>query len=339
MTLIEVVEFIKSAPEVGDYSEAQICHSVIIDTLKILGWSSRQSDIYSQYPIEGSFLDYCLASGDKNKVFVEVKRPRERLSDHEEQLLNYAFKQGVRIAVLTNGLEWRFYLPLSGGSWSDRMFYKANLATENIENLNTYFSMYLSKATILNGDAYLKATQELENKRSAHEIEQTIPRAWDAILSGPDTILVDLISETVEELCGFKPTEDQIASFCTKLRNDPGLTVPIFKPGKKIYPVASTGNSKTVKARFAGSVKDLLEQRLVDPNQEIFRDHLGKHYTARIDPSGHIEFPDGTKYSSVSAAGRHITKSSDRGWTLFFTRARDGKVVSLHDLRVQLNEN
>ena len=198
--------------------------------------------------------------------------------------------------------------------------------------------MFLSKQKVLSGEALAAASEALEKKRAELESERTIPRAWDVILAGPDSLLVDLISETVEEMCGWRPSREQVTQFTKKVRQ--GTFVPIVQKSPSNttrLDSASTSRIRGSKTRFAGSISDLLDHGFIAAGQEIFRDHLGKHYTATIDASGHIVFPDGKKFSSISAAGQNITGSSDRGWTLFFTRTSEGQTVRLHDLRMKLS--
>jgi len=57
-----------------------------------------------------------VALGSQNKAFIEVEQTGTDLEQHQEQLLNYSFQEGVKLASLTNGVAWRFYLPLHEGS-------------------------------------------------------------------------------------------------------------------------------------------------------------------------------------------------------------------------------
>ncbi len=213
MSMKDIAEFVRTDPDVRTYGETQICHSVVMEVFKALGWSSLgRQDIYSQYPIQNGFLDYCLAP-DKNKVFVEVKKPIENLSGHEEQLLNYAFGGGAKLGVLTNGIEWRFYLPLTDSAWSDRQFFKADLAKDDPIALDGWFHRLLSKECVLSGESHRDATSLLEKKRATLATELALPKAWAMIHSGPDSALLSLMSETVEELCGAAPSEEQVAQF------------------------------------------------------------------------------------------------------------------------------
>ena len=47
----------------------------------------------------------------RNLVLIEVKRVGSDLDEHQEQLLRYAFDEGVQLAALTTGLVWWLYLP------------------------------------------------------------------------------------------------------------------------------------------------------------------------------------------------------------------------------------
>jgi hypothetical protein len=44
-------------------------------------------------------------------------------------------------------------------------------------------------------------------------IEETIPEAWNKIITEPDSLLIDLLSETTEKICGFKPEIDETTRF------------------------------------------------------------------------------------------------------------------------------
>lgn len=62
-----------------------------------------------------------------------------------------------------------------------------------------------------------KAVQHAESiykgRLKKKTIEDTLPKAWNKIVTEPDTLLIDLISETTEKLCGFKPDTEDINRF------------------------------------------------------------------------------------------------------------------------------
>ncbi len=86
-----------------------------------------------------------------NKVFIEVKKINEDLDKHQEQLLGYAFKEGVKLAILTNGISWRFYLPLYEGSWDQRKFYTIDIYDQATDDMISRFIDYLEKKNVCSG--------------------------------------------------------------------------------------------------------------------------------------------------------------------------------------------
>ena len=106
----------------------------VLPILSQIGWNCfNLQEVTPEFPVGKGRIDYCLHVDQKKAVFVEVKRPWEELDNHEKQLLEYSFADGVEIAVLTNGLVWWFYLPLVGGVGKKESFLQS--ISEN--NLHT----------------------------------------------------------------------------------------------------------------------------------------------------------------------------------------------------------
>src|SRR3989338_6239756 len=86
---------------------------IILPILARLGWDrDNVREVIPEFSVGTGKVDYCLKAGQKKAVFIEVKRVSETLENHQEQLLEYAFRDGIEIAALTNGLVWWLYLPL-----------------------------------------------------------------------------------------------------------------------------------------------------------------------------------------------------------------------------------
>ena len=75
--------------------------------LSLAGWDTFDiSQVVPEYTVGTRRVDYALRPGSPNTVFIEVKRPGENLERHQQQLLEYCFQEGVKLAVLTNGRTW-----------------------------------------------------------------------------------------------------------------------------------------------------------------------------------------------------------------------------------------
>ena len=184
-------------------SEAIVCLGLIIPVLHRLGWDVASVDeVHPQYPVGGGRVDFALLHDQVPKVFIEAKKEDEPLDGHHEQLLNYAFRLGVAMAVLTNGTTWWFYLPLSEGRWENRKFAAVDI---NEPELPQRLISLLSKENVISGEN----TQSAETLLRYRRISEILPRAWEAVR--PE-IVNRLIDET-EELCGYRPNTNEVEQF------------------------------------------------------------------------------------------------------------------------------
>ena len=126
------------------------------------------------------WVDYALLIGNAPKVFIEVKKGGEPLEKHQEQLLNYSFKQGVKLAALTNGVTWWFYLPLQEGSWEQRKFHAVEFDKQNGTEIAQKFVDLLSKENVSSG----KAVQTAEDLYKRRQIAETLQEAWNQLVDG-----------------------------------------------------------------------------------------------------------------------------------------------------------
>lgn len=202
----------------------------ILPILAALGWDrDNVREVVPEHAIFSGRIDYCLKVGDMKHVFIEVKRTSERLEDHEKQLLNYAFHDGVALAVLTNGISWWLYLPLLPGSWQERKFYVIDIQNQDIDAAATSLHNYLDRGSIANGSALERAQHEYYRQDKARIISATLPDAWRALCQHADQQIIDLLTEKVESMCGHKPDDDTIAEFLTRQVPAMPSTAPLSK--------------------------------------------------------------------------------------------------------------
>lgn len=194
--------------------EATTKQIIILRLFSILGWNIYDpNEVQPEYSIEGKRVDYSLRYQQQNKVFVEVKKVDEDLEMHQEQLLNYAFLEGIKIAVLTNGLSWWFYLPLNPGSWEQRKFFSIDILQQEENELIQNFISFLSKENIITEKALSIAESLHKNNQRGRIISISLPNAWNKIIQETDEALINLINDTNEKICGFRATNEQIAEF------------------------------------------------------------------------------------------------------------------------------
>lgn len=123
-------------------------------------------------------VDYALCSpARKPRILIEVKQVGKS-AGAERQLFEYAFHQGIQMAVLTDGREWHCYLPAGEGEYSERRVHRLNISEDDLGEIETYLARYLRYDAVRSGkaiDAARKDHRELAEKRQIHE---TLPEAW-----------------------------------------------------------------------------------------------------------------------------------------------------------------
>lgn len=142
-----------------------------------------------------------------------MKRIREDLERHQEQLLGYCFKEGVGFAVLTNGIIWWFYLPLRQSSWEERRFYAIDIVQQDAKDVASKFIEFLSKDNITNGNAVKSAESMYKGRQKDTILDDALPKAWDKMIAEGNNKLIDLIGDVTENLCGFRPDAGTIKRF------------------------------------------------------------------------------------------------------------------------------
>ena len=130
-----------------------------------LGWDTfNPEEVAREYSVLGGRVDYCLRGPMSNLVLIEVKRAGTELSEHQEQLLRYAFDGGVPLAVLTDGLVWWLYLSTAEGSWEQRRFYRINFREQHSGDAAATIHRFLNHDGLISGEALEEAKREFKSK-------------------------------------------------------------------------------------------------------------------------------------------------------------------------------
>ena len=212
--LLAITEISSNGSLFVSWDEASIKSGVLQRLLSLLGWNPFDvNEVKPEYTVESKRVDFSLRISGVNKAFIEVKRSGEDLEPHQEQLLEYSFREGVKLAVLTNGLTWWFYLPLNEGSWEERRFFTADFCEQDPEAITERFVSLLSKENIASGDAIKNAEHLYRSTQKKNILKEALPKAWHKIINEPDDILVGLLVETTEKLSGFRPETDEVGKF------------------------------------------------------------------------------------------------------------------------------
>jgi len=247
--LVSIVQQIQSRLKTGQFAnEASVKQGAVLPILQALGWPISDAQmVCPEYTVERKRVDFALCHQPrKPDIFIEVKQVGKS-DGADRQLFEYAFLMGVPMAVLTTGQEWHFYLPGEQGTYQDRRVYTLDLLEREPEECASRLIRYLSFARVVAGESWDAARKDIRGLTRTREIHKTLPVAWEVLLEEPDDLLVDLIAEKVEEICGYKPNPDTVAQFLRQPRDSSGspfVGVPArqgFTTGKAM-PTQSTDN-------------------------------------------------------------------------------------------------
>lgn len=187
-------------------SEENVKQGIVERILAALEWDI--CDIFSvvrEFCLEGRRVDYALFNSvHRPLVFIEVKKLGAS-TGADRQLFEYVFLQGVPMAILTDGREWSFYLPAQQGHYGERRVYKLDLLERSIEESIYRLERYLSYENICSGQALKDAQSDYQNVAKNREIEKNLPKAWTTLLKEQNSLLLELLANKVEDLCGYKP--------------------------------------------------------------------------------------------------------------------------------------
>ena len=317
-----VIEKWQSDERQTSLGEAKVQQVIVLPILRRLGWDpDNDREVYPQYPVADGWVDYALLISNAPKVFIEVKKGGEPLEKHQEQLLNYSFKQGVKLAALTNGVTWWFYLPLQEGSWEQRKFHAVEFDKQNGTEISQKFADLLSKENVSSG----KAVQTAEDLYKRHQIAETLQEAWKQLVDGT---IADLLSTKTLELCGHRPDKNEVDQFLTKVRfphmmlhpSAPEPTpAPVFVPtpqpvsnpklnhstssmkGKKLKAFTFNGYRHEVKTWISMLVK--LCELVYSAHNDRFDEVLSLRVTPRRNPCFSRNSKDFPKFKPIDKTG------------------------------------
>ena len=200
-------------------NELATCEIAVLPVIKELGWDTGDVDeVRRQYPVkdindEKGFVDYCLYAGDRPRVLIEAKPAEAELSSHQAQLLRYAYREGVELAALTNGLDWWLYLPMAAGEQAhNRLFSSIGFRERAYPDSAATLHRFLNRDSVLSGKAKNEAEREFEDRKRNKRVMEAVPGAWRRV--NGDSRLQGLLAEfvgAVEEMSGHAPDRETIA--------------------------------------------------------------------------------------------------------------------------------
>ncbi len=215
MNLEGHIEEIRSGVKAARFAnEASVSQGIVLRLLHALGWPAYDTQIIiPEYSLEGRRVDFALCHpAGKPVAFIEVKQLGQS-EGAERQLFEYAFHKGIPLAILTDGQEWNFFLPGEQGDYGERRVYKLDIVERDLPECVLRLNRYLNHDAVVSGAAIEAARSDYRNVSRERQIAATLPEAWTRLVEDEDDLLLELVADRAESLCGFKPDPDTVAAF------------------------------------------------------------------------------------------------------------------------------
>jgi hypothetical protein len=214
--IVSLINDLKSNKKLSTFDEASTKQAVVLRLLSFLEWDIfNVEEVYPDYSVNSSNVSYALRIKNSNKVFIEVKRVHSKLDNHQKSLVNLASREGVNLAVLTNGIIWWFYLISTNGSWQRKWFYSIDLIKQKPDTFVPNLMDLLTKTKVAKGQS-VKTAKSLFQRKRQKLAANFLPEAWNQLISQPNKIFVELLSDQTEKLSRYKVDAKSIQKFLDK---------------------------------------------------------------------------------------------------------------------------
>jgi hypothetical protein len=295
-------------------NEASISQGIILRLLSELSWPTFDTSVvWPEYVLEGRRVDFALCHPPgKPLVFIEVKQVGQQV-DAERQLFEYAFHRGVPLAILTTGQEWHFFLPGERGDYGERRAYKLDLLERNTGESIARLHRYLDYDAVCSGQALEAARTDYRSVANEREARRTLPEAWQKLVEEGDELLLELLADKVESLCGFRPKPDTVADYLSNIVGASPL--PLRRPTAPRHavpdPERTTGNQP--------AYPDAGTKVLIGPGFVL----RGKQYPARSARDVSVQAFQKFTELDASFPERFATRTSQRKVRRYLARSRE----------------
>ena len=247
------IEAIRIGIKAGRFSnEASVSQGIVLRLLHALGWPAYDTDaVWPEYSLSGRRVDFALCSPPSKPIaFIEVKQIGQS-DGAERQLFEYAFHDGVPLAILTDGREWNFFLPGEQGDYGERRVYKLDIVDRDVNECAERLERYLLHSAVTSGAAIQAARDDYRNVSKDRQMLAALPKAWNQIIADEDEMLLEIVADRVESLCGFKPGPDMVATFLKNSvagRTSPPVSQarPVIRATPPLLPPSVSDTAKTV---------------------------------------------------------------------------------------------
>jgi predicted type IV restriction endonuclease len=230
-------------------NEATVSQGIVQRLLNALGWPVYDTEVVApEYSLGTRRADYALCHPPREPaILIEVKQVGQS-KGADRQLFEYAFHRGVPMAILTDGQEWNFFLPTEQGDYSERQLYKLDILERDPQETESNIKRYIEYEAVRSGQAIEAARKDYRNAARKRQAQRTLPDAWAKLIESEDELLIELLSDKVEDLCGVRPDTDAAGAFLrgqVLTRSEPQRPATSRRPRRPTAPSTTVSEDTT----------------------------------------------------------------------------------------------
>ena len=162
-------------------TEESTKHAFVLPFINILGFDTfNPTEVVPEFTADlglkkGEKVDYAIFQDETPILIIECKNWKENLDNHNSQLFRYFHTTKTRFALLTNGIQYRFYTDLEQtNKMDDKPFLEfdiTNIKDSEIPEISKFHKSNFDIAKIVNNASSLKYTRELKKNISEELLE------------------------------------------------------------------------------------------------------------------------------------------------------------------------
>jgi hypothetical protein len=138
-------------------------------------------------------------------------------------------------SIITDGRKWRFYYSQAGGEFSQKCFKILDLFEDDLDDVETFMKVFLTKSEVASGNAEQDARSYLQLSQKQRAMDDALPQARRMVDQPPFPSLPQALVERVL-VSGFKITIEEASQFIQNNKPLEKLMPPIPPPTTPLKP-------------------------------------------------------------------------------------------------------
>ena len=272
-------------------NEQAVREQIISPILKCLGWETLdpmrvriEFQLQSGRDKERRKVDYALftdSDSEAPKCIVEAKAIG-KASVAEDQLFEYAYHTGVPLAIISDGQEWKVYVPFGQGGYQDRLVRTINLDSNSTEEVVKALKRYLSFRNVESGKSVEYAEEDRRHKVGLKSAKNKLKEAWINLTTGRDAIVIEFLIEETSRISGYPPEIEDVIAFLNSEESEINATSVVKKTPIEPTVLLEMPAKKSITVRRAEETYWLFgEERILESFAQVYRDIM-ESITPRI---------------------------------------------------------